>query len=33
VDLTDPEFWNAGLAVIDELVAEAEKLADAAGSG
>jgi oligoendopeptidase F len=29
VDLTDPEFWNAGLAVIGDLVDEAEKLADA----
>ena len=28
VDLTDPEFWNAGLAVIGDLVDEAEKLAD-----
>ena len=30
VDLTDPGFWNAGLAVIGDLVDEAEKLADAA---
>jgi oligoendopeptidase F len=30
VDLTDPEFWNAGLAVIEELVVEAEKLASRA---
>ena len=28
VDLTDPGFWNAGLAVIGDLVDEAEKLAD-----
>ena len=28
VDLTDPDFWNAGLAVIGDLVDEAEKLAD-----
>jgi oligoendopeptidase F len=28
VDLTDPEFWNSGLAVIGELVDEAEKLAE-----
>ncbi|HKN38236.1 MAG TPA: M3 family oligoendopeptidase, partial [Acidimicrobiia bacterium] len=27
VDLGDPEFWNAGLAVVDELVTEAEGLA------
>jgi oligoendopeptidase F len=27
VDLTDPEFWNAGLNVIEEQVAEAERLA------
>jgi oligoendopeptidase F len=29
VALTDPGFWNAGLAVIGDLVDEAEKLADA----
>jgi oligoendopeptidase F len=29
VDLTDPEFWNAGLQVVDELVTEAEALAAA----
>jgi oligoendopeptidase F len=29
VDLTDPEFWNAGLQVVDELVSEAEALAAA----
>lgn len=28
VDLTDPNFWNAGLTVIGDLVDEAEKLAD-----
>jgi oligoendopeptidase F len=28
VDLTDPGFWDAGLAVIGDLVDEAEKLAD-----
>jgi oligoendopeptidase F len=27
VDLTDPDFWKAGLAVIDDLVTEAESLA------
>ena len=27
VDLGDPEFWNAGLTVVDELVTEAEGLA------
>jgi len=27
VDLTDPNFWSAGLDVVDELVTEAEKLA------
>jgi oligoendopeptidase F len=27
VDLSDPQFWNAGLDVVDELVTEAEKLA------
>jgi oligoendopeptidase F len=27
VDLTDPDFWNAGLQVVDELVTEAEQLA------
>jgi len=27
VDLGDPEFWKAGLAVVDELVTEAEGLA------
>ena len=31
VDLTDPDFWTAGLRVVDELVTEAEKLADAQG--
>ncbi len=29
VDLTDPDFWSAGLQVVDELVAEAEDLAAA----
>ena len=29
VDLTDPDFWNAGLQVVDELVSEAEALAAA----
>ena len=29
VDLADPEFWKAGLGVIDELVTEAEELAAA----
>jgi oligoendopeptidase F len=28
VDLTDPDFWSSGLAVIGDLVDEAEKLAD-----
>jgi oligoendopeptidase F len=28
IDLTDAGFWNAGLAVISDLVDEAEKLAD-----
>ena len=31
VDLTAPDFWSAGLRVVDELVTEAEKLADAQG--
>ncbi|MBV9412827.1 MAG: M3 family oligoendopeptidase [Acidimicrobiia bacterium] len=29
VDLTDPGFWSAGLQVVDELVSEAESLAEA----
>jgi len=29
VDLTDPNFWSAGLEVVDELVSEAESLAAA----
>src|SRR5439155_13899328 len=29
VDLADPDFWKAGLGVIDELVTEAEELATA----
>jgi oligoendopeptidase F len=29
VDLTDPNFWSAGLQVVDELVSEAENLAAA----
>ena len=29
VDLTDPDFWTAGLQVVDELVSEAEALAAA----
>jgi oligoendopeptidase F len=29
VDLTDPNFWSAGLQVVDELVSEAETLAAA----
>jgi oligoendopeptidase F len=29
VDLTDPNFWSAGLQVVDELVSEAESLAAA----
>ena len=29
VDLTDPNFWSAGLQVVDELVSEAEALAAA----
>ncbi len=28
VDLTDPAFWGNGLAILEELVAEAEQLAD-----
>jgi oligoendopeptidase F len=32
VDLTDPGFWSSGLAVIGELVDEAEKLADSVDS-
>ena len=29
VDLSDPNFWSAGLQVVDELVSEAESLAAA----
>jgi len=32
VDLTDPNFWSAGLDVVDELVTEAEKLAAQLGT-
>jgi oligoendopeptidase F len=32
VDLADPGFWNAGLGVVEELVTEAEELAEAAAS-
>jgi oligoendopeptidase F len=32
VDITDPSFWLGGLEVLDELVAEAEALADSAAS-
>ena len=32
VDLTDPEFWNAGLKVIEGQLAEAESLAGAVGA-
>jgi oligoendopeptidase F len=31
LDVTDPRFWDGGLAVLAEMVAEAEKLADATG--
>ena len=27
IDLTDTNFWNAGLQVVDDLVSEAEALA------
>jgi oligoendopeptidase F len=30
VDLTDPQFWHGGLSILEDLVAEAEGLADAA---
>jgi oligoendopeptidase F len=29
VDLTDPGFWNTGLQILDDMVAEAERLAEA----
>ncbi len=32
-DLTDPEFWNGGLAIVDEQLTEAENAARAAGRG
>jgi oligoendopeptidase F len=32
VDLTDPEFWNAGLTVIEHQLVEAESLAGAVGA-
>jgi oligoendopeptidase F len=28
LDITDPDFWDGGLALLEELVAEAEELAD-----
>jgi oligoendopeptidase F len=31
LDVTDPRFWDGGLAVLAEMVSEAEKLADACG--
>jgi oligoendopeptidase F len=31
LDVTDPRFWDGGLAVLAEMVSEAEKLADAVG--
>ena len=30
-DLTDPEFWNGGLAIIDQQLTAAEATATAAG--
>jgi oligoendopeptidase F len=30
-DLADPEFWNGGLAIVDEQLVAAEQAADAAG--
>jgi oligoendopeptidase F len=32
LDVTDPRFWDGGLAVLAEMVSEAEKLAAAAGA-
>jgi oligoendopeptidase F len=32
LDVTDPRFWDGGLAVLAEMVSEAEKLADANGA-
>ena len=29
IDVEDPEFWKVGLGVIERLIAEAERLADA----
>jgi oligoendopeptidase F len=29
VDLTDPNFWHTGLEILDNMVAEAERLAAA----
>jgi oligoendopeptidase F len=30
LDVADPKFWDGGLALLEEMVAEAEKLAGAA---